>query len=409
MRLSASGQGAAKTTLGKEGLAVDLKKAEGRAIVHKLMAQADVVAHNFRPGAPERLGIDYATAKRLRPDVIYIYAASYGSDGPYAHRPAFHPIAGAIAGNGLWQAGAAMPPPPEQLLTAGERREVSRQLGRANEGNPDPNSALMVATAILLALQERQRSGRGQYLETTMVGSNALVCSDDFIDYAGAPRRRLPDGDLRGISARYRLYEASDRSDSGDPSRGGWVFLACTNAREWDHFCEATGHPEWREAYPLEVDLDAAADAALTKRLADTFATRPAADWEAALIAAGVPCVRADAGTQAQFMNFDPGSLENDLAIPVVSYQWGRVKRPGLVAELSDTPGIARPSCAIGEHTRAILIELGYAEDAIERLRAEGVVRIAEPIPAPAGKGRDAGAPGGEQTIQLGRGADGIG
>jgi crotonobetainyl-CoA:carnitine CoA-transferase CaiB-like acyl-CoA transferase len=373
MRLSASGQGAAKTTLGKEGLAVDLKKEEGRAIVHKLMAQADVVAHNFRPGAPERLGIDYATARRLRPDVIYIYAASYGSDGPYAHRPAFHPIAGAIAGNGLWQAGAAMPPPPEQPLTAEERREVSRQLGRANEGNPDPNSALMVATAILLALQERQRSGRGQYLETTMVGSNALVCSDDFIDYPGAPRRRLPDGDLRGLWAWYRLYEAA----------AGWVFLACTNTREWGRFCEATGHPEWRAAYPADGELDAAADAALVERLAAEFATRTAADWETALIAAGVPCVRADAGTQAQFMLQDPGSLENDLSIPVQSYQWGRVMRPGLVAELSETPGIARPSCALGEHTYAILTELGYGEEAIERLRAERVVRMADPIPSP--------------------------
>ena len=127
-------------------------------------------------------------------------------------------------------------------------------------------------------------------------------------------------------------------------------------------------------------------DAQISPALPRGYAGPSAVDSFNSCIPAGVPCVRADAGTQAQFMNFDPGSLENDLAIPVQSYQWGRVKRPGLVAELSETSGIARPSCAIGEHTRAILTELGYAEDAIERLRAEGVVRMAEPLPAPSGK-----------------------
>jgi crotonobetainyl-CoA:carnitine CoA-transferase CaiB-like acyl-CoA transferase len=376
MRLSSRGFIAAKTTLGKESLALDLKKEEGRAIAQRLMAGADVVIHNFRPGVPERLGIDYETARRLRPDVIYVYAASYGGDGPYAQRPAFHPIAGAIAGNALWQAGRAMPPPPERDLTPDEHREASRQLARANEGNPDSNAALMVSTAVLLALQERERSGCGQYVETTMIGSNALVCSDDFLDFPGAPRRRLPDADVLGVSALYRLYPAADRSDSGDPSRGAWVFLACTNAREWERLCAALDQPAWRDdpRYAAGRPRDDSADAALAADLAAIFARRTAAEWEAALIPAGVACVRADAATQAQFFHHDPGALENDLAIEVDTREFGRIRRQGLVAELSATPGVARPGCATGEHTRAILSELGYGDSQIEALRAAGVV-----------------------------------
>ena len=94
-----------KTFLGKESICVDIKAPEGRAIVHKLAAKADMFLHNYRPGVPEKLGIDYGSLAAHNPQLIYVYAGAYGKDGPYAKMPAYHPIAGAICGNAARQAG----------------------------------------------------------------------------------------------------------------------------------------------------------------------------------------------------------------------------------------------------------------------------------------------------------------
>jgi crotonobetainyl-CoA:carnitine CoA-transferase CaiB-like acyl-CoA transferase len=144
-----------KTTQGKESIAVDLKTPEGRKILHQLVERANILMHNYRPGVPERLGMDYPTLKAINPNLVYHYAGSYGADGPYAHLPAYHPTPGAICGNAVQQAGEGYPPPPEADLTFTELKRASLRLSKANEGNPDPSSAMVVGTAMLLGLLAR--------------------------------------------------------------------------------------------------------------------------------------------------------------------------------------------------------------------------------------------------------------
>jgi crotonobetainyl-CoA:carnitine CoA-transferase CaiB-like acyl-CoA transferase len=181
-----------RTLQGKESVALDLKKPEGQRIAGELIKRADIVAHNFRPGVPERLDITYETARALNPGIIYLYGAGYGSTGPYSHRSVMHPVPGAVAGGALYQAGRGTPPAPDAELTYEEVRRIAQALSIANEGNPEVTSAMVVASSLLMALYVRKKTGKGQYLETSMICSNLYANSDDFSSTRTNPRGFSP-------------------------------------------------------------------------------------------------------------------------------------------------------------------------------------------------------------------------
>ncbi len=191
----------------KESLAVDLKVEDGQKIVHKLVEKADVLVHNFRPGVMPRLRMDYETVRQIKPDIVYLYAGSYGSTGPHSQRAAFNPTMGAFAGNSVFQSGEGNVPIGDQ--------------------SPDPISGSGVATGVMLGLAARWRTGKGQYVETTMINSVVYCNSDDALDYAGKPPRHNPDKDQLGLEATYQLYDTQD----------GWVFLAAQHDDEFAAFC----------------------------------------------------------------------------------------------------------------------------------------------------------------------------
>ncbi|MCE2392647.1 MAG: CoA transferase, partial [Proteobacteria bacterium] len=223
-----NGSTAVKTNAGKESICLDLKSPEGREIAQQLASRSDILLHNFRPGVPERLGIGYDELRALRPDLIWVSVNGYGPDGPSAARPSTHPVAGAAAGGAGHQAAAALSRRCESLQ---EIREISRQLMRANESNPDPNTSVVAASATLLALLARERHGVGQRVYVNMFTANAYANGDDFLDYPGKPPRPAVDAELMGLGAGYRLY----------PARDGWVFLALTRQAEWERFFRAAG------------------------------------------------------------------------------------------------------------------------------------------------------------------------
>ena len=116
-----------------------------------------------------------------------------------------HPIPGAICGGVVTQMGKGGIPDADQEMTLDEVKEVSRKFGRANEGNPDPNSSMAVSTAALLGLAARRRTGKGQYIVSSMISANAYANADDFFWYEGKPERAMPDSDGHGLHALYRL------------------------------------------------------------------------------------------------------------------------------------------------------------------------------------------------------------
>lgn len=370
MRLANKGIAAHRTMAGTEGIAVNLKTPEGLAIINALVAKVDLLVHNMRPGVAERLGIGYEQLRLINPRLIFLYVSGYGSTGPYSHRPVLHPISGAIDGGALAQMGQGSLPAPDTSLSLEELREVSRQLGRANEANPDPNTAMVVSTGLMLGLYARQRFGVAQYLETTLIGTNAYANADDFFSYEGKPPRAIPDAEGYGLNALYRLYRAEK----------GWVFLACPFDHEWQRLCRTLGrHDLQDDSRFATTKARQQHDASLSHELEKVFATRPAQAWEELLTSADVACVQAEDSSMFHFFSEDRHIEENGFTTEVASLRHGTFWRYSPVLRFSLTPGKAGSGPLRGQHTPSVLKELGYSEEQIQDFKVRGVVGWEEP------------------------------
>ena len=356
-----AGMGSARVNAGKQSISVDLKSAAGRDIVLGLIADGDVLIHNFRPGVPERLGIGYEQVLAVNPDIVYLQCNGYGPDGPGAERPSTHPIPGAAMGGALFQLGERV---PETLQDMEGLRLWTRRLMRANEVNPDPNTALVVTTSVMLGLVARQTSGHGQRVLVDMFGANAYANHDDFLAYPGKSGRALPDEGLLGLSATYRLYRCA-----GDQ----WVFLAVISEHERRRFVEAldgAGIPA------PALDSLTAGGAEASDTLEALFAQREADEWERLLGGAGVGCVRADEHLPSEFWLEDAQARALELTTEAVHPAWGAYRRHGPMVQFDrQQPALGGPPLA-GQHNDVVLGECGYGPDDIERLRDAGVLWV---------------------------------
>jgi crotonobetainyl-CoA:carnitine CoA-transferase CaiB-like acyl-CoA transferase len=261
-------------------------------------------------------------------------------------------------GGAGYQGGTALTRPCQTLA---EIRESARQLMRANESNPDPNSSVVCASAIALALLARERHGIGQAVYVNMLAANAYANGDDFLDYAGKPARPAIDAELYGAGPCYRLYRA----------REGWVFLGITSAGEWQELCRLAGWPELAGRFGQAGDLAAALESKIALRSADA--------WEALLAPARVGCVRADAQSPGAFFAQSEQLRANGFAPLAKHARFGEYRRWGpLVSVGGPAPGYG-PGSLAGEHTDALLAELGYSSADTARLRAARVV-TSEPV-----------------------------
>jgi crotonobetainyl-CoA:carnitine CoA-transferase CaiB-like acyl-CoA transferase len=358
-----------KTTAGKESIYLNLKRTEAREVVRRLLTRADVLINNYRPGVPERLGIGYEQLAPAFPGLVWVSVLGYGPHGPSAHRPATHPCAGAAMGGAGYQAGAAL---TTRCTTLEQVREMSRQIIKANEANPDPNTSAIAASATVLALLARERDPqhRGQAVYVDMLTANAHANADAFLSYAGMATRPVPDADLLGLSSCDRLYRCSE----------GWVLLTVMTDAEWERFCAITARLDlFGDARFASVTARVQNDSALGQILTDHFATRTAAEWEAMLGAAGVACVRADEFTPGQFGAHHEQMRVNGFVPETHHARFGDMRRWGPIVQVDGGANSYGPGVLGGADTDRILLELGYSADDVATMRGNGIVS-SEPV-----------------------------
>lgn len=352
-----AGLGAARVNVGKRSLSVNLKTGVGRQIVLDLLKDADVLIHNFRPGVPERLGISYSQVSAVNSSIIYLQCNGYGSDGPGALRPSTHPIPGAAMGGVMYQMGGSL---PNNLQQTEILRQWCRRLMRANELNPDPNTALVVTTSVMLGLMARRTTNTGQQILVDMFIANAYANADDFLSYPGKQARALPDSDLYGLSPIYRLYPCADQQ---------WVFLGLNSSLDIEIFCkalEAAGIPapspkQMRNGDPHLVDA-----------LTDLFAGKNAMEWQTLLGAVG--CVQADGLAPNRFWTENEHAQMMGLSTEAEHPTLGNYQRHGPMVTFDGQQQTLKGPPLSGQHNEEILFELGYSHADFKHLYQAGTI-----------------------------------
>jgi len=325
---------------GKRSIAVNLKSPGGREIVERLARDADVVMENMRPGVADRLGIGYDAVRAINRRVVYSSVSAFGATGPYAQRPGFDPLLQAMSGLMILQGADG---PPQYIRVA----------------LVDYYTAALSTQSILAALFVRERTGRGQHVQTSLLQAVLALQSGTAVEYAAKPV-------VARDNPTYRLYQASD---------GQWLFLACGNQSFWVKLCAATGleslaHDPRFASWVLR--LDHATD--LLPILEARFKSRPRAAWLETLAAHDIPA--APVQPLAEFMNADPAVRHLDMVRQYEHPGVGRLRLMGQPLLFSETPtrDPGRPPM-LGEHTDAVLAEIGYDATAIAALRAAGTIR----------------------------------
>ena len=335
---------------GKRSLPLDLTKDEGKEILFKLAADADIFVENFRPGVVERMGIGYETMSKLNPRLIYVSISAFGTTGPYVHRPGFDPLLQAMTGIERVHGGPGNPPIFLRIAIN------------------DYLTGMMQASAITLALYNREKTGRGDHLHLSLLRAGLFINGDAFTRYAGRQPRRMPDKGQHGFSALDRMYRASDDA---------YIYLLVEDDEDrWARltslppFASLTTDPRFKGAA-----LRTKNDAALATALEAIFSTAPAEDWLAALEAAGVPSAPVLPNYDRYFFE-DIHPIINGYLVSDQDPVRGRIEHNGNYIRFSDaeTQLVGNAAPHLGQHTEEILGELGFDAAAIERLRSDGVI-----------------------------------
>jgi crotonobetainyl-CoA:carnitine CoA-transferase CaiB-like acyl-CoA transferase len=355
-----------KTTAGKESVSVDLSRPEGREAARRIVAQADVFVTGFRTGIPEKFGLGYDNLRKVNPRLLYVHAAGYGRDGPYAHRALYAQAAQAVGGSfgrqvGYWS--------DQERIAGWNLMELQAlvfpRLRHVIDG--DSNPSLAVAAAIALGIYEQRRSGEGQRLDTSMIAGNAWAYADDFCRYAGKPPAKLCDESYFGLSATVRLYEAAESSWVCIEARGDKAFAALARSVGLG---DAASDPRFSTSKAREVN-----DETLVALLAEAFRGRTALEWEQLLSAARVGAAAVSLQGHPTFTAFDPGLRSAGLTVSYEHPLFGEMVRGAPPVRFSDTPSRVAPPCLRGQHNRSVLSEVGYSAAELDRLEASGVLR----------------------------------
>lgn len=348
--LSAAPQGEEKARVfrhverNKRSIALNLKAKEAQEVFHKLARTADVVLEDFRPGVTKRLGIDYDTLKEINSRLIYCAISGYGQDGPYrllpGHDPCYISVAGVMGITGTSDGQFVLPGVP---------------IGDFGGGS------MQAAIGILIALQARERTGRGQFVDISMTdGVVAWLCARHgqyYFSEGLAPKR--------GERVTY-VYECKD---------GKYIALSPAEPWFWEHLCQAVGRPDF---IPYKIPNFPSIEGESPKRdeiiayFEEVFKTKTRDEWFKILWEVDT-CVGPVNSFDEVFQNEQV--LHRKMLLEMEHPKYGKVRQPGISIKLSDTPGEVRSlPPQRGEHTDEILVDLGYSREQIARMRGAGQI-----------------------------------
>lgn len=329
----------------KRSLTLNLKQPEGRAVFMKLVETADIVVENYRPDVKERLGIGYEALKAVNKRIILASVSGFGQSGPYAKRAGFDQIAQGMSGL-MWLTGLPGQGPV-----------------RAGIAVADSAAGLYAATGILVALAERDRSGEGQWVQTSLL--EAQIAMNDF-----QAARYLVDGVVPQQAGNDHPYS----TPMGVlPTKDGFINIGVGGEGQWRAFCRVIGQPELAD-HPdyATMDLRLEHRPALRDLIEPIFREKTSEEWLTALEEEGVP-----AGPIYRMNEVfeDPQVRHLGLAVPVTHPVRGEIKILNQPVTLSRTPAsVVSPIPEPGQHSEDILKEAGFSEAEITRLRESKVV-----------------------------------
>lgn len=329
----------------KKSLVLDLKSREGKEVLHKLVLKSDVLVENFRPGVTKKLNIDYSTLGSLNPRLIYCSITGFGQDGPYSGRPGYDIVSFATGGIMSLTGEPGQPPVKIGIPVA------------------DIGAGMFATSTILAALISRQQTGKGQYIDVSLLDGQVSWLTFQAGYYFGTGRSPRKMGSAHPTIAPYQAFKASD----------SYFVLAVGNNSAWKTFCEALGLRELFNRPKFSTNpLRVKNQRELTDILEPFFAKKSASHWLGLLEEAGVPCASInDLDTTLTH----PQVIHRGMVQEVVHPKAGKIKVLGIPFKLSETPGAIRsPPPLLGEHTDEVLRRVGYGNGEISRLRAEGAV-----------------------------------
>ena len=330
---------------GKRGIVVDLKQAAGQEAVHRLALASDVIVENYRPGVMAKFGLGYDKLSQEHPKLVYASISGYGQTGPSAGKGGFDLVAQGVSGL-MSVTGEPGGPPVKAGLPV-----------------TDLGAGLFAGAGILLALLARTRTGRGQYVDTSLVDAGVALSVWEMTQYFSGRGVPEPLGSAHRMNAPYQAIKCSD----------GYVTIGAANDRTFRGLCHALGHPEWGNAQSFKDNARRVENReALAASIEEVMGRQSRSYWLMRLEEHGVPCGPInDYGEVAS----DPHVRARALVVDTEHPTLGKIETLGTPIKLSDTPLIpGRPSPLLGQHTEEVLRESGFSSAEVAELHQSGAV-----------------------------------